>query len=799
MFGDNVTALLARGTRTTSPACASRRCPARCSTAAPTVRVPAGSPARRTADNSGSAARRRHRARLPRSRRRAVVGRVHGRLRRPAQLRRSRTAWRHAAASATTTSPVAPTHDLIFGQLGNDVDPGRRRHRAGVAATKHVGASRTPDGCVASDACGAARHMPELRPRRRSRPDRLVRGRRPTARTTSRAAAATTSSSAASARTTSSAAAPTSSRSSRPRHTDPDGADILFGGAGTHIDRNDNGWHRRPATPIPGPTATPATPTRSSATTASIIRIVGINGVDVEHVGQRRSWRDVRLVQLRRRLRPAGEDRRARRRRCSTTRRAARTSGRTGSSHRTPAAAALGTETQQGCSAIYQYVTDVNGRPVRRTARVHVGGLVGDLRQRRGPRRARRRLHLPRRRQRRRLRRRRRRRDHRRLGQRLDLRRRRPGRRSSATTAASSPAATARPAGPPTGVAVHRERRRHVLQRAAERRHCLPAGRDCPENKSVLCGDFLNQYISTPGQVQTAVINIGGDLKKTVDLTPYNLRPTATGGDEPKFDANNSDDVIFGGLGGEIQPLYPTVMGHLQQRGAAVRPATWRVRRLPARRRRRRRDRRRRGDLERLHPAVRRQRRASSTQRPDAAPTGPVRSTRATCCTSVRTPTPGTTTGPIVTRLGEFALYDEYDPRRTILLNADGTVEQASEPACQWFLNLYSDEGPTMTGCVDVRPERHLPAAERRPQQRRQRRDLRRPRQRLDGRRHRPGHDVRRLGQRPAQRRRRHDDRRHRRLRRPEGHARSSRARTTRPTRIRSTRTAPSAAPASTS
>ena len=32
--------------------------------------------------------------------------------------------------------------------------------------------------------------------------------------------------------------------------------------------------------------------------------------------------------------------------------------------------------------------------------------------------------------------------------------------------------------------------------------------------------------------------------------------------DEPKFDANNSDDVIFGGLGGERLPNYPMVIGH---------------------------------------------------------------------------------------------------------------------------------------------------------------------------------------------------------------------------------------------
>ena len=59
--------------------------------------------------------------------------------------------------------------------------------------------------------------------------------------------------------------------------------------------------------------------------------------------------------------------------------------------------------------------------------------------------------------------------------------------------------------------------------------------------------------------------------------------------------------------------------------------------------------------------------------------------------------------GPIVTRLGEFALYDEYDPRRTILLNPNATVNK-SGAGLMWFLNLYSDEGPAMSGCIDYAP-----------------------------------------------------------------------------------------------
>ncbi len=225
----------------------------------------------------------------------------------------------------------------------------------------------------------------------------------------------------------------------------------------------------------------------------------------------------------------------------------------------------------------------------------------------------------------------------------------------------------------------------------------------CPFNHSVLCGDYLDQYIATPGEVQSAVINIRGDLKKTVDLTPYNLQPS--GNDNPKFDANNSDDVIFGGLGGERLPNYPLVIGHRnsedppfgQERGIA-------------------------GDF--LHGGA----------GDDAIAGGEAiwngytqlydRATGALLVNAYRTDwtrpfNPGDLlhfgadadawhdNGPIVTRLGEFALYDEYDPRRTIMLNADGTVNKDNNPGPNvlvWFLNLYSDEGPALNGCISYAP-----------------------------------------------------------------------------------------------
>ena len=155
-----------------------------------------------------------------------VVGRVsrrlrqeHQRRRRVPQLRRAAQRQRprqperkgRRAASATTTSPAAQNHDLVFGQMGNDVIQGDGGIEDAQPRTSHVGGSRTPDGCPATDLPGdnfthggTCDYVGDLD---LSPPSR----RRPTARTTSRAMAATTSCSAARARTTSSAAAPTSS------------------------------------------------------------------------------------------------------------------------------------------------------------------------------------------------------------------------------------------------------------------------------------------------------------------------------------------------------------------------------------------------------------------------------------------------------------------------------------------------------------------------------------------------------------------------------------------------------------
>jgi Ca2+-binding RTX toxin-like protein len=61
----------------------------------------------------------------------------------------------------------------------------------------------------------------------------------------------------------------------------------------------------------------------------------------------------------------------------------------------------------------------------------------------------------------------------------------------------------------------------------------------------------LDQTISTPGNIQQATINVGGELKKTVNLTPFNVDPNA-GSQDLLFVPTDADDIIFGGLGSDF-------------------------------------------------------------------------------------------------------------------------------------------------------------------------------------------------------------------------------------------------------
>ncbi len=63
-------------------------------------------------------------------------------------------------------------------------------------------------------------------------------------------------------------------------------------------------------------------------------------------------------------------------------------------------------------------------------------------------------------------------------------------------------------------------------------------------------GDVLNEFIYTPGKIQTATLNPAGALKKTVNLEPFNLQPTSATNtfQDPLHRPLRADDIIYGGL-----------------------------------------------------------------------------------------------------------------------------------------------------------------------------------------------------------------------------------------------------------
>ena len=184
-------------------------------------------------------------------------------------------------------------------------------------------------------------------------------------------------------------------------------------------------------------------------------------------------------------------------------------------------------------------------------------------------------------------------------------------------------------------------------------------------------GNVLNEFIYTPGMVQTSTINVKDALAMAFDITPFNETPNALGADQPLFDANNADDVIFGGLADDFL--------HGGSGDDAMSGAEARV--------------------------------TSYVQLFDTNgnPIGLVE-------TDFNHPwNPGDilhfgadtdawhSNHHVAGRLGEFLLYDEYDPRREILFNADGTVWKGTTPTnFQYFLNNDENNGNQVTACDAV-------------------------------------------------------------------------------------------------
>jgi len=188
-----------------------------------------------------------------------------------------------------------------------------------------------------------------------------------------------------------------------------------------------------------------------------------------------------------------------------------------------------------------------------------------------------------------------------------------------------------------------------------------------PQHPRIIHGNVLNEFVYTPGQVQTATLNLSGALNKAFDITPFDWKPNSLGADDPLFDANFADDVIYGGLGDDL--LHGAVGDDAISGAEALTQSYTQYFNFNT------------GQL--LGIAL------SDWTRPF-------------------------NTGDMLvfgndddswhankpSRPGEFALYDEFDPRRVISLNADGTKSTTGPNGYNWFLNFASNEGTFFPGGV---------------------------------------------------------------------------------------------------
>jgi Ca2+-binding RTX toxin-like protein len=170
--------------------------------------------------------------------------------------------------------------------------------------------------------------------------------------------------------------------------------------------------------------------------------------------------------------------------------------------------------------------------------------------------------------------------------------------------------------------------------------------------------------IATGGNVQQATINVAGQLKKSVDLTPFSTDPNWNPATDEwgGLTRKNSDDIIFGGLGNDF--LHGG-SGDDAISGAEALPVSY-----------------------------------APTYDAAGNPNGLVE-------IDYNHPfNPGNSLAfnPIDVdgkhanrkRAGEFALYDEYDPLRKILLNGDGSASKwtGAPTGVEFFLNFDATEGP---------------------------------------------------------------------------------------------------------
>ena len=154
--------------------------------------------------------------------------------------------------------------------------------------------------------------------------------------------------------------------------------------------------------------------------------------------------------------------------------------------------------------------------------------------------------------------------------------------------------------------------------------------------------------ITTPGSIQVADTYVTGQLNKWVDLTPFAVANNIF---VPLASASYANDVVFGGLGSDF--LHGGY-GDDALSGAEA--------------------------LEKSY-----------------APTYAATNGSVVQSDWTRPWNDGSLLG-FDAAAGDFVLYDEYDPRRAITLNGDGTLNKTGDRTRQWFLNNSSSEGPLNSG-----------------------------------------------------------------------------------------------------
>jgi len=190
------------------------------------------------------------------------------------------------------------------------------------------------------------------------------------------------------------------------------------------------------------------------------------------------------------------------------------------------------------------------------------------------------------------------------------------------------------------------------------------------KNNETVNTNSLNAEISTPGNIQRAIINVEGTLKKTVDLLAFDAGLAGVG----------VNDIIFGGLNND---WIHAGAGDDAVSGAEALPAYYSGEGF---------------DFNAINTLLQDQQNAPSNDGPDLAdnpfwfgfaPYNPGDILR------YEGNTEGAETDPHGKSTQEFALYDEFYPRRKIMLDANGeAVEHSDFSVYDFLLNFNENEGP---------------------------------------------------------------------------------------------------------